>query len=78
MFHQNKHKMKKLISNSNPFALLLAPVVFAIIMGVSYQFEQRTQQFTAAHTTAVQAKSLFVKGVSLVQTVCSVAKEKVW
>ena len=70
--------MKKLISNSNPFALLLAPVVFAIIMGISYQFEQHTQQFTAAHATASQAKSLFVKGISLVQTVCAIAKENVW
>jgi hypothetical protein len=41
--------MKKLVSNSNPFILLLAPVVFAIIMGVSYQFEQK-KQFTA-HAT---------------------------
>lgn len=70
--------MKKLVSNSNPFILLLAPVLFAIIMGVSYQFEQRTQEFAAAHTSASQAKSLFIKGVSLVKTVASVAQENVW
>jgi cytochrome c biogenesis protein CcdA len=68
--------MKKLVSNSNPFILLLAPVVFAIIMGVSYQFEQR-KQFTA-HNSAVQATSLFIKGVTVVKTVCAIATEKLW
>ncbi|RYU89631.1 hypothetical protein EWM62_15065 [Mucilaginibacter terrigena] len=68
--------MKKLVSNSNPFILLLAPVVFAIIMGVSYQFEQK-RQFTA-HNSAVQATSLFIKGVTVVKTVCSVATDKLW
>ncbi len=33
--------MKKLINNTNPFVLLLAPLVFALIMGISYQFEQK-------------------------------------
>jgi hypothetical protein len=70
--------MKKLVSNSNPFILLLAPVLFAIVMGVSYQFEQKTQQFASAHASASQAKSLFVKGISLVKTVVSVAQENVW
>jgi cytochrome c biogenesis protein CcdA len=70
--------MKKLVSNSNPFILLLAPVIFAIIMGVSYQFEQKTEKFTAAHTSAAQAKSLFFKGVALVKTVASISKENVW
>ncbi|MFD0795182.1 hypothetical protein ACFQZX_16285 [Mucilaginibacter litoreus] len=68
--------MKKLVSNSNPFLLLLAPVVFAIIMGVSYQFEQKRQ--FAAHNTTVQATSLFIKGIAVVKTVCSVATEKLW
>lgn len=67
--------MKKLVSNSNPFILLLAPVVFAIIMGVSYQFEQK--QFTA-NNTAVHATSLFIKGVTVIKTVASVATEKLW
>ncbi|MBK0379581.1 hypothetical protein [Mucilaginibacter segetis] len=70
--------MKKLVSNSNPFILLLAPVVFAIIMGVSYQFEQKTQEFASTHSTTIQAKSLFVKGVSLVKTVCNLSKDTVW
>ena len=70
--------MKKLVSNSNPFILLLAPVFFAIIMGVAYQFEQRTERFAAAHASATEAKSLFIKGVGLVKTVASVATEKVW
>jgi cytochrome c biogenesis protein CcdA len=68
--------MKKLVSNSNPFILLLAPVVFAIIMGVSYQFEQK--QFTAHNNSAVQATSLFIKGVTIVKTVCTVATENLW
>lgn len=70
--------MKKLVSNSNPFILILVPVLFAMIMGVSYQYEQRTERFAKAHASATQAKSLFIKGVSLVKTVCSVAQEKVW
>ena len=77
MFYQNDHTMKKLVSNSNPFILLLAPVLFAIIMGVSYQFEQR--QVATTTSSAVQAKSLFFKSVSLVKTVCSIAKDNnVW
>jgi cytochrome c biogenesis protein CcdA len=68
--------MKKLVSNSNPFILLLAPVVFAIIMGVSYQFEQK--KHFATDNAAVQATSLFVKGISVVKTVCSIATEKLW
>ncbi|QXV66123.1 hypothetical protein FPZ42_17745 [Mucilaginibacter achroorhodeus] len=68
--------MKKLVSNSNPFIVLLAPVVFAIIMGVSYQFEQNKQ--SVAHSNAVKATSLFVKGLGVVKTVASVAVEKLW
>lgn len=68
--------MKKLFTNSNPFILLLPPLVFAIIMGVAYQFEQK-KVCTDGNST-VQATSLFVKGITLVKTVCSVAKEKVW
>ncbi|MBD1395293.1 hypothetical protein [Mucilaginibacter glaciei] len=68
--------MKKLVSNSNPFILLLAPVFFAIIMGVSYQFEQKKQNDSSA--SAVHATSLFFKGVGLVKTVASIAQDKVW
>jgi hypothetical protein len=76
LFHQNDHKMKKLVSNSNPFILLLAPVLFAIVMGVSYQFEQKKQSNSQA--SAVKATSLFFKGVGFVKTVCSIAKDQVW
>ena len=70
--------MKKLVSTSNPFILLLAPVLFAIIMGVSYQFEQQ-KQYNNASASTVQAKSLFIKSVGLVKAVCSVAKDNnVW
>jgi cytochrome c biogenesis protein CcdA len=72
--------MKKLISNSNPFILILLPVLFALLMGVSYQFEQKASadfkqvgQFNVKHST-----SLFYKGISLVKTVCGVAKQDVW
>jgi hypothetical protein len=68
--------MKKLFTNSNPFILLLAPLVFAIIMGVCYQFEQKKEYVEGSST--VQATSLFVKGITLVKTVCAISKEKVW
>lgn len=67
--------MKKLFTNSNPFLLLLVPVIFALIMGVSYQFQQKTE---AVANSSVHATSLFYKGVGLIKMVCSVAKEKVW
>ena len=67
--------MKKLIANSNPFILLLVPVLFALIMGVSYQFAHKTHAIVGS---TEQATSLFYKSVSLVKTVCAVAKEKVW
>jgi hypothetical protein len=68
--------MKKLFTNSNPFILLLAPLVFAIIMGVCYQFEQKKEYLE--NSSSVQATSLFVKGITLVKTICSIGKEKVW
>ncbi|MGN6641127.1 MAG: hypothetical protein ACTHJ8_19600 [Mucilaginibacter sp.] len=68
--------MKKLITNSNPFILLLLPVVFALVMGISYQAQQK-KVYTGTSAT-VQATSLFYKGVTLVKTVCSIAKEKIW
>ncbi|MDB4921694.1 hypothetical protein [Mucilaginibacter sp.] len=67
--------MKTLIKNSNPFILLLVPVFFALIMGVSYQFQQKRETIVG---TSVHATSLFYKSVSLVKTVCAIAKEKVW
>ncbi len=67
--------MKTLIKNSNPFILLLVPVLFALIMGVSYQFQHKREAIVG---TSVQATSLFYKSVSLVKTVCAIAKEKVW
>lgn len=69
--------MKKLVNNSNPFILLLLPVVFALIMGISYQSQQK-KEYTSGITNPVPATSLFIKGITLVKTVCSVAKEKLW
>jgi cytochrome c biogenesis protein CcdA len=65
----------KRLTNSNPFLLLLVPVMFALIMGVSYQFQQKSEAIAG---TTVHATSLFYKGFTLVKTVCSIAKEKVW
>jgi hypothetical protein len=67
--------MKKLVTNSNPFMLLLIPVMFALIMGVSYQFQQKREIIVG---TTTHATSLFYKSVSLIKTVCSVAKQNVW
>ena len=67
--------MKKLITNSNPFILLLAPVLFALIMGVSYQVRQHSARITVQ---TEQATSLFSKSIGLIKTVCAVAKEKLW
>ncbi len=70
--------MKKLFTNTNPFILLLAPVMFALIMGVSYQFEQKKYQFESAAQSTVKATSLFVKGVGLIKGVVAVSKADVW
>jgi len=70
--------MKTLIKNSNPFIMLLIPVMFALVLGVSYQFEQKKEAI-AIGSSAKHATSLFYKGVTLVKTVCSVAKNNnVW
>ncbi|MEO8886300.1 MAG: hypothetical protein ABI367_09575 [Mucilaginibacter sp.] len=68
--------MKKLFTNSNPFILLLAPVVFAVIMGASYQLEQKKQSIEAC--APMRTTSHFVKGITLVKTVCSIAKPNLW
>jgi len=72
--------MKKLISNSNPFILILIPVLFALIMGVAYQFEQKAsaEMNQLSKINVKQSTSLFYKGIDLVKTVCSIAKQNVW
>lgn len=71
--------MKKLFTNTNPFILLLAPVLFALIMGISYQFEQQKHNTDSSDSAStMHATSLFVKGITLVKTVCSVDKPNVW
>jgi succinate dehydrogenase/fumarate reductase cytochrome b subunit len=82
LYHQNqtsqsKSTMKKFITNSNPFVLLVIPVLFAMIMGVSYQFKAKTN-FAAIDGSYKQSTSLFIKSVTLIKTVCSVGKEKAW
>jgi len=70
--------MKKYFSNLNPFVLVLAPVLFALLMGVSYQFEQAKAYAANHEITAAPATSLFYKGVTLVKTVCALSKDNVW
>jgi cytochrome c biogenesis protein CcdA len=71
--------MKKLVSNLNPFILLLVPVLFALALGVSYQFEQaRHFSENSSLSSVKQTTSLFTKGINLIQTVCAVTKEVTW
>lgn len=70
--------MKKLIKYSNPFVMLLVPVMFALVMGVAYQFNQQQTNIQGASIKAKQATSLFYKGVSLFKTVCGISQENVW
>jgi hypothetical protein len=70
--------MKKLFTNTNPFILLLAPVMFALIMGFSYQFEKKKHNMDTDSASTVQHTSLFFKGVNLVKAVCSISKPDVW
>jgi hypothetical protein len=79
LFHQKKSlTMKKLFTNTNPFILLLAPVMFALILGISYQFEQKKHQIEDAATSTVHATSLFVKGVGILKGVVAISKQDVW
>jgi hypothetical protein len=73
---QTTTTMKKLITNSNPFALLVIPVLFAMIIGVSYQVKQANNLLPK--TTYTQTTSLFDKSIHLFKAVCSISKEKVW
>jgi hypothetical protein len=73
--------MKKFISNLNPFILLMLPLVFALVLGVGYQFEHAKSLSNADASSLVSVKrttSLFTKGVHLVKAVCSVSTERVW
>ena len=70
--------MKKLLKYSNPFVLLLVPVMFALLLGVAYQFDQQQPYIKGKTMQAKQATSLFYKSVSLVKTVCGISKENVW
>jgi len=51
--------------------------MFALILGVTYQFQQKKD--SAIVGASVHATSLFYKGVTMVKTVCSIAKSNhVW
>ena len=71
--------MKNLITNSNPFVLILIPVAFAMVMGLSYQLNFKGGSGSNGITAdCAQATSLFTKSVGIVKTVCAVAKQKLW
>ncbi len=70
--------MKKLITNSNPFALLILPVLFAMVIGVGYQVKQKSIAIQTPAYTQTQATSLFYKGVTLFKAVCAIKNENVW
>jgi hypothetical protein len=73
--------MKKLITNTNPFILLLIPVLFAMAIGVNYQFKQETSELKKVANVAYsgkQATSLFNKSITLFKAVVSVTKQKEW
>lgn len=69
--------MRKLFTNANPFILLLIPVLFALLMGVGYQFKQQASM-ELGQLNVKQTKSLFSKSIGLIKTVCSIAKQDVW
>ncbi|RCH54569.1 hypothetical protein DJ568_12165 [Mucilaginibacter hurinus] len=69
--------MKKLYKYSNPFVLMLVPVMFALVMGVAYQFSQQ-RELKGSALKAKQATSLFYKSLGLVKTMAGVSTEKVW
>lgn len=73
--------MKKLITNTNPFILLLLPVLFAMAVGVNYQFKHESAELKKVAnitTQGKQATSLFNKSITLFKAVCSVTKQKEW
>jgi hypothetical protein len=66
--------MKNFIINSNPFILLLAPVILALLLGINYEMEH----LRAFHVASAETVSLFSGKMNLFQTVCEVVKEQVW
>ncbi len=66
--------MKNFILNSNPFLLLLAPVILALLLGINYELEH-LRMFQAASAETI---SLFSGKMNLFQTFCEVVKDQVW
>ncbi|WP_419801886.1 hypothetical protein [Mucilaginibacter sp.] len=66
--------MKNFISNTNPFILLLAPVILALLLGIHYELEH----LRAFRVASAETISLFSNRMNLFQTVCEVVKEQVW
>ena len=66
--------MKKFIINTNPFILLLAPVILALLLGINYEVEH----LRTFHVASAETISLFSGKMNLFQTVCEVVKDQVW
>jgi len=66
--------MKNFILNANPFLLLLAPVILALLLGIHYELEH-LRMFQAASAETI---SLFSRKMNLFQTFCEVVKDQVW
>lgn len=70
--------MKKLTEIVNPFILVLVPVLVAVVIGMSYQFQQEVHSATASLQATEHAVPLFYKGLNLIKAVCAVNPQKVW
>lgn len=73
--------MKRVINNTNPFILLLIPVLLVMAMGVNYQLKQdgaELKKVANVANTGKQATSLFNKSITLFKAVCSISKQKEW
>jgi hypothetical protein len=63
--------MKKLINIFNPFALLLIPILFALVLGISYQLKGNQVESTGKEMSTVFAKkaNLFNASIYLIKQV---------
>jgi len=66
--------MKNFIINSNPFLLLLVPVILALMLGINYELEH----LRTFHAASAETISLFSRRMNLFQTFCEVIKDRVW
>ncbi len=68
--------MKKIITTSNPFILLMLPIALAMVMSISHQFKQKNPADKG--TSYTPATSLFNKSVTLFKSISAVSKQSEW